>query len=440
MRNAFKKLWNDDRGNMLVISGVALPLLIGAAGLATDTIQWALWKRELQRAADSAAIAGVYDRSQAAGATTNTTSAVNRDLTLNNHVNIGLQSGYPQIAFPADTSTKKYQVGVTLAVRKELGFSGMFMDQAPLIRASATAASVPGTDSYCVVSLENTTKTGIEGSGNANVEFTCGMITNSVSTNAATARGSAYIKATVIAASGGIQESNNWDVDKYDPYTPAQEDPYKDLEPDTTEKANCNSAPKGVLVVDNSNSPYTYDAGNTTVCFTSITVNSGRSATLKNGTFLIDGGNVVVRGNLVVDNATIVLTNKSSATNATIGTFDANGTGSISLTAPTDMTNKWHGIAVYQDRRAQTDTGAISAAPNKFNGGTTGNVQGVLYFPKQSLAFMGNASTSYICTQFVVRRIVFTGTNGSSNKFDDDCDTRAGYEKIEGGRRVRLVA
>jgi len=135
-----------------------------------------------------------------------------------------------------------------------------------------------------------------------------------------------------------------------------------------------------------------------------------------------------------------VLTNKSSADNATIGTFDANGTGSISLTAPTDKSNKWHGIAVYQDRRAVTDTGAIAAAPNKFNGGATGNVQGVLYFPKQSLAFMGNSSTAYICTQFVVRRIIFTGTNGSSNQFDDDCDTKAGYEKIEGGRRVRLIA
>lgn len=440
MRNAFKRLWNDERGNMLVISGVALPLLVGAAGLATDTIQWTLWKRELQRAADSAAIAGVYDRSQSAGATTSTSSAVNRDLELNNHTNIVLSTGYPQVAYPADTSDKKYQVSVTLAVRKELGFSGMFMDQAPLIRASATAASVPGTDSYCVVSLENTTKTGIEGSGNANVEFSCGMITNSVSVNAATAKGSSHIAATVIAASGGIQESNNWDVDKYDPYVPAQDDPYKDLEPDTTEKAKCNSSPKGDLVVNNSNSPVTDDASGATVCYSSITVNSGRSLTLKNGTFLIDGGNFVVRGSLVVDNATIVMTNKSSAANATIGSFDANGNGSISLTAPTDQSNKWHGIAVYQDRRAVSDTGAISAAPNKFNGGSTGNVQGVLYFPKQSLAFMGNSSSSYICTQFVVRRIVFTGTNGSANKFDDDCDVKAGYENIQGGRRVRLVA
>lgn len=436
MLKAFKRLWNDERGNMLVISGVALPLLIGAAGLANDTIQWALWKRELQRAADSAAIAGVYDRVQADGSTEHISSAVNRDLKLNNHVGMALVSGYPTISYPADSGTDTDQVKVTLAVQKYLSFSGMFMSKPPLIKASAIAASVPGTDKYCVVSLEDTTATGIEGSGNANVEFSCGMITNSVSTNAATAKGSSYIKATTIAASGGIQESSNWDVDKYNPYTPAQDDPYADLSPETSETSECNSSPKGVLT----GGGQTIDlapSGKPIACYSSITVNSGKSLTLKNGLFLVDGGNVTIRGTLTVENATIVLTNKSGADNANIGTFDANAQATVSITAPTS--GKWSGIAVYQDRRAISDTGAIASAPNKINGGSTGNVTGVLYFPKQSLAFLGNASNQYICTQFVVRRIIFTGTNGSANKFDDDCVT-AGYEPIEGGRRVRLVA
>ena len=72
MRSFLTKIWHDKRGNSLVIAAAALPLLVGSAGLATDTIQWALWKRQLQRAADSAAIAGVYDRVQNEGATTGT--------------------------------------------------------------------------------------------------------------------------------------------------------------------------------------------------------------------------------------------------------------------------------------------------------------------------------------------------------------------------------
>lgn len=438
MLNAFKKLWNDERGNMLVISGVALPLLVGAAGLATDTIQWAVWKRELQRAADSAAIAGVYDRVQAAGATTNTPTAIDRDLELNYHVGFDMVGGYPHISYPADGADEKQKVKVDLAVQRRLAFSGMFMTAPPMIKASATAATVPGSDNYCVVSLEDTTKTGIEGSGNAHLEFDCGMITNSVSTNAATAKGSSYIKATTIAASGGIQESSNWDVDKYDPYTPAQDDPYADLEPDASETNECNNSPRGVLNIGASNSGQDISANNGTVCYSSISVGSNRSLTLRDGLFIVDGGSVTVRGTLNVINATIVLTNKSGSDTATIGTFDANAQAKVSITPQT--TGKWAGIAVYQDRRAVTDTGAIASAPNKINGGASGNINGVLYFPKQSLAFMGNSSNQYLCTQFVVRRIIFTGTNGSQNKFHDESCPAIGVDPIEGGTRVRLIA
>ena len=70
MLSFLSKLRRDKRGNVLILMGAAMPLLVASAGLATDTIQWALWKRQLQRAADSAAIAGVYERTRAAGVTT----------------------------------------------------------------------------------------------------------------------------------------------------------------------------------------------------------------------------------------------------------------------------------------------------------------------------------------------------------------------------------
>ena len=56
----FRSLITDERGNVLAMTAVGLPLLLGCAGLAVDTIQWVSAKRELQSAADAAAIAGVY--------------------------------------------------------------------------------------------------------------------------------------------------------------------------------------------------------------------------------------------------------------------------------------------------------------------------------------------------------------------------------------------
>ena len=104
MIKIFRKLWRDKRGNALLMAGAALPILVGAAGLANDTIQWTLWKRQLQRAADSAAIAGVYDRESASGSTSTVSATVTHDLTLNNHAWMSLKTGYPDARrYPADS-------------------------------------------------------------------------------------------------------------------------------------------------------------------------------------------------------------------------------------------------------------------------------------------------------------------------------------------------
>lgn len=436
MLKAFKKLWNDKRGNVLIIGGAALPMLVGSAGLATDTIQWALWKRQLQRAADSAAIAGVYDRVQS-GNTEGTSGVVNHDLDLNQHTGIGLLSGYPQVVFPADAGDLTHQVQVTLAVRKSLAFSSMFMSEAPMIRVSATAASTPGTDDYCVVSLEDTTKTGIDASGSSEVIMDCGMITNSLAANAAAAGGSGTVTATVIAAAGGIQQSNNWNVGKYDPYVPAEDDPYADLAPDDSDKGPNNCV--GTVTITGSNG-----AGSnwTPNCYSGIDVGSNKTATLAPGVYYINGGNVNIQGTLnATGGVTIILTNASTATDATIGTFDMNAQAHLNIEAPDS--GKWAGMAIYQDRRAvdNAPTGQIASnSPNKINGGSAGNIAGVLYFPKQQLTYNGGGTTIASCTQFVIKRIVFTGNNGTNITSNTDTCDDFGYDPIIGGRKVRLVA
>ncbi len=111
-----KRLREDRRGNVLAIVGAALPLLVGAAGLATDTIEWVLWKRQLQRAADSAALAGVYTRI-ANDDETAVEGAVDTDLTLNHHTGIGLRTGFPEVNLLADDGDMAERVEVVLEVQ-----------------------------------------------------------------------------------------------------------------------------------------------------------------------------------------------------------------------------------------------------------------------------------------------------------------------------------
>ena len=177
-----RKLLRDRRGNVLAIAAASLPLVVGAAGLATDTIQWTLWKRQLQRAADSAAIAGVYDRSAASGATTGTPTAVCHDLAMNVHTWMSLQGttpctggkgSYSVISYPANTTYVTNQVTVTLRVQQSLPFSSMFVSTAPVIQAVSTAGTVSAGGTACMQALEPTAVTGISNNGNTTVPH-CG--------------------------------------------------------------------------------------------------------------------------------------------------------------------------------------------------------------------------------------------------------------------------
>jgi len=437
MRKLFKKLWNDDRGNMIIIAAAALPLLIGSAGLATDTIQWALWKRQLQRAADSAAIAGVYDRFANSGATTNTATAVDHDLTLNQHTGMALQSGYPAVTYPANAGSNKNQVRVVLAVQKSLTFSAIFMSSPPVITATAQAAGVQVSGDFCVLSLQENSKTGIQATGNASITMDCGMMTNSTATNAAAGQGSSSVTATTIAASGGIQQSNNWTVQSYQPYSPQLDDPYASLDPSAADGDfdHCSANPPG-LTIDNGNTGLVVDGG---ACYGSLSVQSNRTLTLQNGTYIIDGGSVNIQGTLNLLNATLLLTNKSSSSTATIGTIDMNSSGQINATAPTS--GKWAGMAIYQDRRAvdNSPTGTISAnSPNKINGNSTNKIKGVIYFPSQQITYNGTGTGTATCTQFVAKRIYWSGNSGINN-FTKNCPG-SGIQAINAPLKVRLVA
>jgi Flp pilus assembly protein TadG len=436
MRKHFRKLWNDERGNSLILAAAAMPLLIGSAGLATDTIQWALWKRQLQRAADSAAIAGVYDRFANEGATTNTDEAVDHDLELNQHTNIELQAGYPQVTYPADAGNNKNQVRVVLAVKRPLSFSGMFMEDAPLIITTAQAAAVQNSGEFCVLSLQDNSKTGIQATGNNSIVMDCGMMTNSTATNAAAGQGSATVTATTLAASGGIQQSNNWDIGSYQPYSPALEDPYAALEPDSNDTSTCSNSPPA-LTVNNTNDGLEVSGG---ACYSSISIQSNRTLTLKDGVYFIHGGSVNIQGLLNLTNATLILSNKDlGATTATVGSLDANASGQINATAPT--TGKWAGMAIYQDRRAydSAPTGNITASsPNKINGNSTNKIRGVVYFPNQQLTYNGTGTGTATCTQFVAKRLYWSGNSGLNN-FTKNCEA-FGMTAITAPLKVRLVA
>ena len=473
----FKRLIKNRRGNVLAIAAAAMPLVIGCAGLATDTIEWTLWKRQLQRAADSAAIAGVYDRENATnGSTSNTATAVCHDLGINLHTWMKLQSSatpcgasssygsYDSLSYPSDSGAMVDQVQVTLKIQQALPFSSLFMSSAPTITATATAASI-STGTPCALAL-NSTGTAMNYSGNATVNApTCILYSDSASSNSASAGGSSAVTAKSIAAVGGIQQSNNWNVQTYIPYSPTIADPFSSITPDTTDMKCAGhyvtSKSKGVTtttwVYDSlsestnmSDTTQQYMDSTGTVhtgipnCWTSLSTSASNKTGMTvpasySGPIYIDAnsthggtGSVDMQGTFSCSSCAIVLTN-SDATSSTIGTWSANAQSNTTITSPTSGT--YAGISVFQDRRG---TGGNT---DKINGGAGNVLTGAIYFPKDTLQINGTGTATSLCAMWVANNITFLGNSSIaiSSPNDTACSGKvAGTNAAV--KMVRLVA
>jgi hypothetical protein len=436
-----KNLWRDRRGNALVIAAAASPLLMAAAGFATDTIQWTLWKRELQRAADSAAIAGVYDR-VANDSTDGVNDVVAYDLTQNQHTGLDLEDGYPQVTTPADDGDIRDQVRVVLAVRKSLPFSSMFMSVAPLIKTSATAATIPGAGVYCVIGLDPSVgAVGLDIGGSTTVDLgECSAIANSANPNEAaknTGDGSTFI-AKSLAAVGGVKYSKNWTVGSYDPYSTAATDPFgpkgKNLTPPAQSDCdeNITVAKKDFPIdrtsVDNDVTKVVCINGDFTV---------QGVAKLGSAVYVINGSAGLTMNStgssLSCPACTIVMTNFDNPANT--GSIKLTG-GTVDIKAPVlNSGAPYEGIAFFQDRKA-TDSG--QKTQNQVNGNSSGGVEGVIYIPNQSLLYNGGGNNTAICMMIVGKRLEFTGN--SKIKLASDCGAAGIPNTGDGTRRVRLIA
>lgn len=217
----FKMLLRDESGNTIAMGAAALPLMIGGAGLAIDTVQISIAKRELQRAADSAALAGAYAITQnlsstGTARTTFASNAATRDLQINNDVTL------TGTALIENAPTAGTRVGDSNAVRvqlrsnQNLSFLSFFNTGQANIVVEATAAVVrEGT--FCMLALEDGNVPGVTIGGNATINIGCGISTNSRSTTAITADGSSSVTATPIMAVGGVPSSSNFNASRLIP-------------------------------------------------------------------------------------------------------------------------------------------------------------------------------------------------------------------------------
>ncbi|KKW92988.1 pilus assembly protein TadG-related protein [Sphingobium chungbukense] len=410
------RLLRDRTGNVLMMAAASMPILVGSAGLATDTVQWTLWKRQIQRQADSAALAGAYAVAQGFSASDSATSDISR-------LSLVTLTQTPTIENAPTTGAyagNNKAVRVVLQTSAELPFSKILGVRTPVIYGEATAAVV-GSGDYCVVTLEKTTAVGITLQGNATVNLGCGMATNSRASNAVTAGGSSTVTATPVAAVGGLSSSSNYvSPTTLMPYSIPVQDPYASLPtPTASDLSGCNG---------NANVQPNNSKSITPGCFKNFDVKG--TLNMAPGTYFIDSTTFDIGSQAVVNGTgvTIILTSSNATNNpGSISTVSINGGATLNLTAPTDMTNPYHGVLFYQDRRA------LDSGTNKINGNASSALQGAFYFPGQAMEFSGTSGMTTTCVKMVSKRVTFIGNSNIVNQ----CDNK-GVDKIV-ATLVRLV-
>lgn len=407
----------DTSGTVLMMAAAALPVMIGFVGLATDTVQWMLWQRQFQQVADSGAISAVY----AMSAGDDPAAAANESIDLDEHIAF-LEP--PKVT--TQTGTGEPQATVQLSGRRALPFSSLFLNEAPILKATATA-SLLNNGKFCVVSLEQTS-TGISLNGNAQVNLGCGAASNSRSSQSVTAGGSSLLTSTPLSAVGGIRKSANIASERIIPYSLAQPDPFASLK-DPVVPSPCNQngnvSTKRTQTLDIK--PGCYKGG--------LSLSGQGTVRMLPGVYILDGGNFSTGSQVSVigEGVTIVLTSSNAATSpASVGDIDISAGSTIHLTAPTTSAagnaSAYQGTLFYQDRRAST------SGTSKINGNAKLVLQGAIYLPRRQIEMNGGGSTGTTCLKLVARLVAFTGNSRVTNI----CPTDSGVKEIV-GTLVRLI-
>lgn len=232
VRRTIRALKSSSSGNAALLVALGMPALIGGAGLAVDTAQWYMWKRELQFAVDQAALAGAWARTDAE------TEALYEQRALQELTsNLSATSDFldePSVSIEDYADGNDNSVMVTASATKRLPFSSFLTGNDTTVYASAQASFGEGnTFSACILAVNESDSGAIIIQGSVTLAQSCGIAALSISDEAITRNGEASDPGTgELTARGGIDDDFD-DVDglTINEYVDNLFDPYEDLTP-----------------------------------------------------------------------------------------------------------------------------------------------------------------------------------------------------------------
>ena len=378
------KIWRDESGQMLVLTAISLTLLMGFMALAVDVGTLFRAKREVQTAADAAAIAAALQTYYVgSGALTAAQTAATNNGIPNASSNVSIYTG-SNITSPYHNGSGYVQAVVTMPNPTYFLSAFKALSTSLNVTASAIAGSTPGT--ACIYVLDPTDASSLYIQGNAHITApNCGIQVNSNSPDAFCDQGSATINASFLHIVGG--QSSKGKCGKPSGTATVKQvaplgDPFNNMT-GPIPSTDCNGANTVSAATVNSGTAIpstTKTSGGTSAsvtCFSSPNVTIGSGVTLGtaggNQIFVFENG--VKIGGTVTVNGTIDVYQ---------GTF-SQGNSALTVNAPADKTATYNGIAVMEPSSDTTsgtckDGLGLPCLQLQFGSGY-GNLNGIVYAP-----------------------------------------------------------
>jgi Flp pilus assembly protein TadG len=414
----------DERGQGLILAVLSMSVLLGFTALVADAGTYLHEKRELQKAADAAALAGAAELTASGCGVCAATQTAREYVELN-----GIDDGDPGTTVQVTTPYEGDSTKIAVTISREVGFLfgpviGIDAAEAEVL---AVAGVVPGSGDYAIVVLGDYACPGFKQSGSANLTVTGGgIMINSDCSEALKKTGSGDLTATVI----NYFEEGSHSIGGSGSVTPLPspvgervEDPLQDWVPPAPGAPAPGSAgtaanPQLTHLMGSSNKtvyPGTYYGG--------LKISSSGNVTFEPGIYIMAGGGMDLggSGNKVGDGVMFYNTNDPSQPTGAgdYGQLKITGSGNIELSAPTD--GSYPNMLFWQAPLNTKD----------FDISGSGNLtEGIFYLPTAKLNISGSGDIGAV--QFIVGQFEKTGSGTLTVTYGD-------YVDVEGGVAIRLT-
>lgn len=427
-----RKLTRNLSGNAAMLVALGMPVLIGGTGLAVDTAQWFLWKREMQHAVDQAAVSGAWALSNSVqnGQSYDNQNFYAYRAKQEYKANLAITRNF---ASDAAVSLANYNGGsdnsivVAASASKKLPFSGFITNSAVVINVHAQASYQKGaTYTACLTALAKSGTDTIDIGGNATVKADCGLAALSCADNAVQIDSSATVETGSIVTCGTASVPTSLDGVVTEKVSGLY-DVYKDLTPPDNpapQKVNCSKGSNKQASL----SPGTYSGGLVIKCTT----------VMAKGIYVIDGGVLDLSANYDVTGTNVLFVLKNGAT-VKFGGSGNNNKITLSPPVASDFDNtpyaseadKLAGMLVFETR----DNNPGSPG-HILNGNSNSLIEGLMYMPSGGITVNGTANVASQCLRISAATITISG----NANLETLCPTKDSTVVGTAAADVRLVA